>query len=53
MGFVFSKDEGGLLLHTTDDWYEDFAEVYETVNAQDSVNEDEMQIDCRQEIVMD
>jgi hypothetical protein len=51
MGFVFINEQGEPTLHITDDWYEDLNEVYDTLNPQDAVNEDEMQVDNRYMIV--
>jgi hypothetical protein len=34
-------------LSITDDWYEDLNDVYNTLDPEDSVNEDDMQIDNR------
>lgn len=47
MGFVFTDEQGEPTLHITDDWYEDLNEVYDTLNPQDAVNEDDMQVDNR------
>ncbi|MEK6679461.1 MAG: hypothetical protein AABY39_08610 [Nitrospirota bacterium] len=51
MGFVFTQANGSLKLDLTDEWYEDFKEVQETLDAEDAVNEKEMQIDHRNIIV--
>lgn len=51
MGFVFTQDDGSLKLDLTDEWYEDFKEVQETLNTEDAVNEKEMQIDHRNIVV--
>jgi hypothetical protein len=51
MGFVFTQDNGSLKLDLTDEWYEVFNEVYETLNIEDAINEAEMQIDNRNIIV--
>ncbi|MEW5985619.1 MAG: hypothetical protein AB1791_03200 [Chloroflexota bacterium] len=47
MGFVFTDGRGRQSLSITEEWYEDFSEVYETLNPEDSVNEEDMQIDNR------
>jgi hypothetical protein len=47
MGFVFIDDQGKETLHITDDWYEDLNEVYDTLDPQDAVNENDMQVDNR------
>ncbi len=44
MGFVFPRADGTSTLSLTEEWYDDLNEVYETLNAEDSVNEHEMQI---------
>ena len=38
-------------LDLTDEWYEDFNEVYETLDPEDRVNEEDMQIDNRNIVV--
>lgn len=53
MGFVFSGVNGEKKLHTTDEWYDDFREVYDTLNPEDCVVEDDMQEDLRQVITYD
>jgi len=47
MGFVFIDEQGKPTLHITDDWYEDLNEVYATLDPQDAVNENDMQVDNR------
>jgi hypothetical protein len=47
MGFVFTNDAGKLTLNITDEWYDDLNEVYDTLDTEDSINEDDMQIDNR------
>jgi len=47
MGFVFTDDAGKVRLNITDEWYEDLNEVYDTLDTDDSINEDDMQIDNR------
>lgn len=47
MGFVFTDEHGKATLSLTDEWYEDFNEVYETLNPEDSVNVKDMQVDNR------
>jgi hypothetical protein len=51
MGFVFPQADGSLKLDLTDEWYEDFNEVYETLDPNDAVNEEDMQIDNRNIII--
>lgn len=47
MGFIFTNEQGNPTLTITDDWYEDLNDVYDTLDPEDSVNEDDMQIDNR------
>ena len=47
MGFVFSNEQGSPVLSITEEWYEDFMEAYETLNAEDSIREEDMQVDNR------
>lgn len=47
MGFVFPQPDGTLKLDLTDEWYEDFNEVYDTLDPEDAVNEEDMQVDNR------
>lgn len=51
MGFVFPQTDGSFKLDLTDEWNEDFNEVYETLDKADGVNENEMQIDHRNIVV--
>jgi len=47
MGFIFTNEQGNSTLMITDDWYEDLDDVYDTLNTEDTVDEDDMQIDNR------
>jgi hypothetical protein len=51
MGFVFPQTDGSLRLDLTDEWSEDFMELYKTLNRADAVTETDMQIDIRNIIV--
>jgi hypothetical protein len=51
MGFVFPQADGSLKLDLTDEWNEDFNEMYESLDPTDAVNENEMQIDNRNIII--
>ncbi|CAN5702433.1 hypothetical protein BH20ACI4_BH20ACI4_10680 [soil metagenome] len=51
MGFVFTQNDGSQILNITDEWYDNFNEVCETLSFADAINEDEMQIDNRHVIV--
>jgi len=47
MGFVFIDKKGNSVLSISEEWYEDFIEVYETLNREDCVHAEDMQIDNR------
>ena len=47
IGFVFVQQGNSLKLDLSDEWYEEFNEVYETLNQEDCINEEDMQIDNR------
>lgn len=51
MGFVFLEADNSLTLNLTDEWYDSFDDVCETIDITDAVNENEMQIDTRNIIV--
>lgn len=51
MGFVFTQNNGSQILNITDEWYDDFNEVCETLSLADAINEAEMQVDNRHVIV--
>ena len=51
MGFIFPGEKGALL-SLTDEWYEDFYEVFDTLEAKNSVREADMQIDNRNAVVI-
>ncbi len=51
MGFVFPNDQGNHDLSITEAWYEDFNEVYDSLNPKDCVREEDMQIDTRKMVV--
>ena len=51
IGFVFFDVNQNPLLSITDEWYEEFREVVNTVNSKDAVKESNMQIDNRNIIV--
>lgn len=53
MGFVFTNDQGNPTLTITDDWYENFNDVCDTLGPADAVNENDMQIDNRYMVVND
>ena len=52
MGFVFTQNDGSQILNITDEWYDDFNEVCETLALADAINENEMQVDNRHVIVV-
>jgi hypothetical protein len=47
MGFVFVQPDNSLQLDLSDEWYDSFDEVCETLTNNDAINENEMQIDSR------
>lgn len=51
MGFVFPQADSSLILDLTDEWYDSFDDVCETIDVTDAVNENEMQIDNRNIVV--
>jgi hypothetical protein len=53
MGFVFPQTDGTLKLELTDEWFDDFNDIYNTLSVEDAVNETDMQIDIRNLIAQD
>ncbi|MDR2904680.1 MAG: hypothetical protein LBU73_01820 [Helicobacteraceae bacterium] len=51
MGFVFPQTDGSLKLGLTDEWFDNFADVYATLLTENAVNEYDMQIDNRNLII--
>ena len=51
MGFVFTDEQGNMTLNITDDWYEDLSDVFDTLDTEDCVKEEDMQIDNRYFVV--
>jgi hypothetical protein len=47
MGFVFTDEDGNMTLSITDDWYEDLGDVFDTLDSEDAVKEEDMQSDNR------
>jgi hypothetical protein len=47
MGFVFPQQNGSLKLDLTDEWFDSFVEIYDTLSTENAVNENDMQIDNR------
>jgi len=47
MGFVFTDCDGQEELHLSDEWFDDFNDVFESIDKEDAVNEMDMQIDNR------
>lgn len=47
MGFIFTDEQGNATLNITEEWYEDFEEVYATLDQEDCVQEQDMQLDNR------
>src|SRR3972149_1089845 len=51
MGFIFTGEQGNMTLNITDDWYEDLSDVFDTLDTEDCVKEEDMQIDNRYFVV--
>jgi hypothetical protein len=51
MGFVFVQPDNSLHIDLSDEWYDSFDEVCNTLTENDAINENEMQIDSRNVIV--
>ena len=51
MGFVFIKPDNSYEINLTDEWYEDFNDVWKTLTPIDEIDKNEMQIDNRNVIV--
>ena len=51
MGFVFIQPDNSLQLDLSDEWYDSFDEVCETLTNNDAISENEMQIDGRNVII--
>ena len=47
MGFVFPQTDSSLNLDLTDEWFDNFADVYATLSTENAINESDMQIDNR------
>jgi hypothetical protein len=47
MGFVFTSAEGSPTLSITEEWYENFNDVAQTLSPNDAINESDMQADNR------
>ena len=52
MGFIFTNANGEIKIDLTDDWYENFDDAFNTLSPNDSINENEMQIDNRNIIIV-
>ena len=50
MGFIFYDEQGEEILSITDEWYEDFLDVYEILGKNDAINVEDMQIDHRYDL---
>lgn len=50
MGFIFIGEQGQEILSVTDEWYEDFSDVYETLDKKDCIQTEDMQIDHRYDV---
>jgi hypothetical protein len=47
MGFVFIDEDGKVQFDLSEEWFEDFNEVYKTINKKDAICESDMQKDLR------
>ncbi|MBO9367742.1 MAG: hypothetical protein J7555_03190 [Chloroflexi bacterium] len=47
IGFVFTDEQGSITLSISEEWCEDLRDVLDTLTPEDSVREEEMQIDTR------
>jgi hypothetical protein len=47
IGFVFFADDGMEIISKSEEWNEDFMEVFNTLTSDDAINESEMQVDNR------
>jgi hypothetical protein len=52
IGFVFTDEQGNHVLSLTEEWSGDFKEVYQTLNEDDSISEEDMQVDTRKVILL-
>lgn len=53
MGFVFTDGDACTNLSMTEEWCDDLTVVYDTLRPEDSVREEDMQVDHRRVIMMD
>jgi len=53
IGFVLSDESQNPVLSITDEWYDDFREVFSTVNPKHAVKEKDMQVDNRYMVAND
>ena len=53
MGFVFINENGNEILSIKDEWFDDFEDAYETLDCNNAVKEEDMQIDNRNVIYSD
>jgi hypothetical protein len=53
MGFAFPQTDGSLKLDLTDEWYDKFDDIFETLTENNAVNEADMQIYNRNIVVED
>ncbi|MFQ5858542.1 MAG: hypothetical protein ACE5LU_23330 [Anaerolineae bacterium] len=53
IGFVFEDSQGSPILSITEEWSESFMDLYETLHSEDSVNEEDMQVDTRYMVAND
>ncbi|OQY80612.1 MAG: hypothetical protein B6D41_20780 [Chloroflexi bacterium UTCFX4] len=53
MGFVFTDEVGNPVLNITEEWYEDLNEVYATLDHEECIKEEDMQLDNRYMVFSD
>lgn len=52
MGFVFPDEDGTTRLNLTEEWYEDFNEVFDMLDPESCVRVEDMQVDNRNAVVI-
>jgi hypothetical protein len=51
MGIVFPQENGQMLINLYEDWYDNIDDVYNTLDVTDSVQQQDMQIDLRRDLI--
>jgi len=47
MGFIFTNSDNSLSINLTDEWYQNFKDTVDTLNEEDAIKEEDMQVDIR------